>query len=99
MRSRSSVGSSSSLVPFLAMLVELSASDFALDLKKSMALERDFLRRTFEASSTIDRGSIEWLRKVFEWGWETGYRASVVHLEFTRYDFSSASRPQANCFW
>jgi hypothetical protein len=46
------------------MPVELSARDFALDLKKSMAIEHDFLRRSFEASSTIDRGSIEWLRKV-----------------------------------
>jgi hypothetical protein len=46
------------------MAVELSARGFALDLKKSMVLEQDFLRRTFEASSTIDRGSIEWLRKV-----------------------------------
>jgi hypothetical protein len=46
------------------MPVELSARDFTLDLKKSMTLEHDFLRRTFEASSSIDRGGIESLTKV-----------------------------------
>jgi hypothetical protein len=45
------------------MPVEISARDLALDLKKSMALEQDFLPQTFEASSTIDRGSFESLRK------------------------------------